>query len=180
MMDDDPLEFEVDREAVRRYLASFWMYTLGLPGLILAGGISNILSPALFGPQSFVANWVLTASLGAACFYVATLLAHRMAESDAATLRYWIDEGDNLRVDSGFFDRRRTSIPLDRLGDIVLHQGIITRGFGIWTLKIHIAGGRGRSSSVSLLGLKAPEKVRDLLLDERRKAIREIQTERYA
>jgi membrane protein YdbS with pleckstrin-like domain len=180
MMDDDPLEFEIDREGVRQYLAGVWIFALCLLGFGFAMVLANIVAHILFGRDAFFPALVLSVCFGAGIALIAVRLAHRIASAGAATQHYWIDAGGNLRVNSGLLFRSRISLPLDRIGHIILGQGPLTSWCGIWAMKVQNAGGQGPESPVTLLGLKSPEKVRDILLDERRKALREIQAERYA
>jgi len=52
-----------------------------------------------------------------------------LAGKQAAALKYWIQDS-TIRIDEGIFLRKRKSIPLDRITDIVLIQGSIMRFFG--------------------------------------------------
>ena len=179
-MDDDPLEFEVDREGVRMYLRILWFFGLGLPGFWLAIVFSNAIARVFFGPFFPGPSLVFSFFLGTGWAYTAVRLSHRIAPVGAAALRYWIDAGHNLRVEDGLLFHRRLTMPMDRIDDITVGQNPITRWCGIWGMKVRYTGGQRQGSTVLLLGLKSPEKIRDLLLDERRKALREIQAERYA
>jgi membrane protein YdbS with pleckstrin-like domain len=118
------------------------------------------------------AVWALVLDLGLgslgsvlALLWVAWLgrwLPRRQVEA----LRYRLD-GSTLRIDSGVYFLRRKAIPLDRITALVLVQGPLMRWMGIWGLKVQTGGAGLGAAGAILLGLKEPEKVRDVILQAR-------------
>jgi putative membrane protein len=149
-------EFEVDRDGLEAYFA--WGSLLLFVPFVFVFGIGLILAPI----------WWLT-------------LAWPLARWRAQAIRYWIDEAGLLRVDDGALFRSRASVPLDRVTDVVLRQGPLMHRFGIWSLWIQTGGIPAQLGGRTwiLYGLRSPEKVRDLILEERRKALQTMGMDRY-
>ncbi len=77
-------------------------------------------------------------------------------------LRWWrftyrIGDGE-LVIDEGLLNRRRRSVPFERIQDIAIEQGLFARLFGIVTVKIETAG--GKADDVALSGVKRSEAAR--------------------
>jgi uncharacterized membrane protein YdbT with pleckstrin-like domain len=90
-----------------------------------------------------------------------------LAGKQAAALKYWIQDS-TIRIDEGIFLRKRKSIPLDRITDIVLIQGPIMRFFGIWWLHLQTAGSNNQQGPEGVLqGVLDPEAVRDFIMEAR-------------
>jgi hypothetical protein len=174
-MDDDPLEFEVNHERNRQYFKVFGFLAFVLPGCGFGMFFTKILGPALFGPRSWAPLFLSPLLAGGIAYAAARILGRRMGGFGHSRNRYWVDAGHNLRVETGGGLEINLAIPLDRIDQVELLHGPLMSWGGVRALKVYIPGG-----PVTLLGLRSPEKVRDILLDERRKALREIQAERYA
>ena len=132
-------EFEIDREAVYRYLRTFVTLIMVLAGVWVfgAGLILGLLWYVGIGP------WV-----------------HRR---QVEALRYRLD-GATLRIDQGFIFLQRKSIPLDRVTDVVLTQGPLLRHFGIWQMKIQTAGTGQQLPEGTMVGVIDAEAARDLIM----------------
>jgi membrane protein YdbS with pleckstrin-like domain len=186
--------FSAQRDRVTRYL--YWRallllfvtlplafgLALGLCGVLVSTGYIiqdfgpdrrngySTVSPD-YGFELF-AVWALVLDLGLgslgsvlALLWVAWLgrwLPRRQVEA----LRYRLD-GSTLRIDSGVYFLRRKAIPLDRITALVLVQGPLMRWMGIWGLKVQTGGAGLGAAGAILLGLKEPEKVRDVILQAR-------------
>lgn len=87
-----------------------------------------------------------------------------LSSAQAQRLSYRL-EGTNLRVDAGVFVLVRASVPLDRVTDFRLFQGVLMRFFGIWGLSIQTAG--APVPEAVLVGLRDPHGVRDALVRAR-------------
>lgn len=138
-------EFEIDREAVFRYLRTLVTLIMVLAGVwaLGAGLVLGLLWYLAIGP------WV-----------------HRR---QVEALRYRLD-GATLRIDSGFIFLQRKSIPLDRVTDVVLVQGPLMRHFGVWQLRIQTAGTGQQLPEGAMLGVPDPEAARDLIMRRRDEA----------
>ena len=138
-------EFEIDREAVYRYLRTLVTLIMVLAGIWAfgAGLVLGFLWYVAIGP------WV-----------------HRR---QVEALRYRL-EGGTLRIDSGFIFLKRKSIPLDRVTDVVLVQGPLMRHFGVWQLRIQTAGTGQQMPEGAMIGVPDAEAARDLLMRRRDEA----------
>lgn len=141
------VEFEIDREAVYRYMVAYGVL-VSLLALIWVFGLGLILAPLCY--------WVL-----------GPLITRRQV----AALRYRLD-GTTLRIDQGFIFLSRKAIPLDRITDVVMAQGPLARRCGVWLLYIQTAGSGQPMPEGRMLGVVEPEKVRDLILARRDEAAR--------
>ena len=136
-------EFEIDRNAVERYFRVA-QSLLCLGGAIWIYDIGIILALVhYFAFSRWLCPW------------------------QANNLRYWLDE-NTLRADGGVFFLFRKSIPLERITDVALVQGPLLRFFGIWTMKIQTAGTSSLEPEATLYGVCEPEKIRELILSQRR------------
>lgn len=135
-------EFEIDRDAVYRYLLV--TYTL----------IVLIMTVWVFGAGILLAPlWWLVIGPPLHCRQV-------------RALRYWLD-GGTLRINQGFIFLQRKAIPLDRVTDIVLSQGPLARHYGVWNMKIQTAGTGQQMPEGTLVGVINAEAARDLILKRR-------------
>ena len=146
MNNSDKNEFPVKRQAVARY----FYYTQIL--IIIVVGI-----------------WFLGAGIVLAILHAITL-GPWLTKKQARAVKYWLD-GRTLRIDYGVLFLKRKAVPLDRITDMVLTQGPLLKLCGIWELRIQTAGTGQSMPEATLYGLSQPEQVRDLLLQERDKAV---------
>ena len=141
-MQDDQ-EFPIRTEKVASYF--FWLYFLVIAAATC--GLGLVLLP----------------------FY-AVLGGSWLSGAQAKALRYGL-QGSSLIVHGGVFFLARKTVPLDRVTDFVLVQGPLMRRKGIWAIKVQTAGmGHGMPEAV-LYGLEDPERVRDLLVEARDRAV---------
>jgi len=140
-MPEDIIELPIQREAISRYI-----YNVGIL-------ICLLVIPFWCVGLVLLPIWV---------FWLGKSLPLRQADA----LRYWIEDS-TLRVEEGVYFLRRKAIPLERITDIALVQGPLTRYFGLWLLQIQTSGMGTPVPEAALLGLCDPEKVRDLILSER-------------
>jgi membrane protein YdbS with pleckstrin-like domain len=99
-------EFSIKREQVARYFYYIQILMILLIGVwfLGIGIIIAIIFAFTFGP------W--------------------LSKKQAQVLKYWLD-CNTLRADSGVFSLKRKAVPLDRITDIVLAQGPLTKWCGI-------------------------------------------------
>jgi len=134
------IEFEIDRDAVEQYFRTSWsLLLLGMLGFYFGLGI--------------LLAWLFYYKIG-----------HRFCLRWVNALRYRL-EGDILRVDSGVLFLQRKSIPLERITDVALVQGLLLRHFGIWRMRIQTAG--SAQCEAVLIGVRDPEGVRETILSRR-------------
>jgi membrane protein YdbS with pleckstrin-like domain len=116
-----------------------------------------------------VGIWFLGAGIVLAILHAITL-GPWLTKKQAQAVKYWLD-GRTLRIDYGVLFLKRKAVPLDRITDMVLTQGPLLKLCGIWELRIQTAGTGQSMPEATLYGLSQPEQVRDLLLQERDKAV---------
>lgn len=127
---------EIQRDALYRYYCTI----ISLLGLLVLG-VGVIVT--------FLAVW---------------LFAHRWIRQWVDGMRYEIGDDVLWTRIPGWFSVEQ-SVPLARITDMTLWQGPIQRFFGIHSLRIQTAGGRGSVySGAVLIGLASPEAVRQDLL----------------
>jgi len=93
-----------------------------------------------------------------------------LVNKQASALKYWIQDS-TLRIDEGILFRKRKSIPLDRITDVVLIQGPVMRLLGIWALHVQTAGSNQQGPEGVLQGVLDPEAVRDSIMEARNQIV---------
>lgn len=88
------------------------------------------------------------------------------AKKQALALKVWLDQ-TTLRIDEGILTLKRKSIPLDRITDVMLVQGIGMRLCGIWSLQVQTAGSSEKVPEGTLHGIVDPEAIRDKIMEAR-------------
>ena len=80
-----------------------------------------------------------------------------------------------LEIRMGVFFRKESTIPLNRITDVRLHDGPVMRHYGLRGLKVETAGSSGQDSSSegNLIGVIDAEKFRDAVLAQRQLVIDE-------
>jgi putative membrane protein len=80
-----------------------------------------------------------------------------------------------LKFSKGLILRVEKTIPLENIQDLSFVGGPILRAFGLTMIKVETAGGGGahHSNAMSMIGLDDSEAFKNLILDQREKAIRE-------
>lgn len=86
------------------------------------------------------------------------------------SFRYRI-EGHDLITEQGVLSRTQRHIPLDRIQEIRIDQGVIQRMFGVVEAKVETGGGGGSEASLSVLSRSDAENLRRVVFD-RVKALR--------
>ena len=78
-----------------------------------------------------------------------------------------------VEIRKGVFMRKESTIPLDRITDVRLHDGPVMRHYGIRGLRLETAGQSGQyaSSEGDLVGVIDAVEFRDLILRQRQKAL---------
>jgi membrane protein YdbS with pleckstrin-like domain len=167
-------EFEIDREAVKRYFLSLLLLTClaccCLPVFpVIVGTVENLLDPP-DNPRDITLVLVFML-IGIPCVIITPffLVGRWLCPQKAHNLRYRL-EGSTLRVDDGVFFLSRKSIPLERISDVALAQGPLLRYYGIWAVRIQTTGS---ACEATLYGVREPEKIRELILSHRRCACHE-------
>jgi putative membrane protein len=72
-----------------------------------------------------------------------------------------------ILVADGVFTKVRKTIPLDKVTDIALVQGIFDRWFGLWRVQIQTASSGQAAPEAMLLGLQDPKAFRRRVLEQR-------------
>ena len=152
-------EFEIDRNAVRKYFVTTGILASLIPfsiilfwGLFILFAVGQLISIFLSPVVSLI-------------FVLIAAFVLWLCPKQANNLRYRL-EGNTLRADSGVFFLWRKSIPLERITDIVLFQGPLMRHYGIWAMRIQTAG--SAQCEATLYGVREPEKIRELILAQRK------------
>ncbi len=78
-----------------------------------------------------------------------------------------------LEVKKGVFFRKESTIPLNRITDLRLHDGPVMRHYGLRGLKVETAGSAGQeaSSEGDLIGVIEAEEFRNAVLEQRQRVI---------
>ena len=99
--------------------------------------------------------------------------------SHVAALDYQIED-HILHVEEGVFTYKRKAIPLDRVTDIRLVQGLLMRWLGIWRIDVQTASHGQMGAEGSLWAVEAPKEVRNQLLTARQVAVKAQRVEAAA
>lgn len=78
-----------------------------------------------------------------------------------------------LEINTGVFFRKESTVPLNRITDLRLHDGPVMRYFGLRGLKVETAGASGMDSGSegNLIGVVGAESFRDAVLAQRQNVI---------
>jgi putative membrane protein len=124
-------------------------------GLLKAArGIIPVAPLLLFGNKIY--GFMLLAAVVAST--IATALARYFSFS------YRI-EGAELITQHGVLDRRQRSIPLERIQEIRVEQGVLHRVFDVVDAKIETGGGEGAEASLSVLSRSEVERLRQAVFE---------------
>lgn len=119
-------------------------------GLLKAGrGIVPIIPLLLFGNKRL--------GLGLLALTVAGTVATTLARYFSFRFRI---EGDELITQQGLLERKQRSIPLTRIQEIRVEQGILHRFFDVVDAKIETGSGAGAEASLSVLARAEVERLR--------------------
>src|SRR5215813_2400781 len=114
-----------------------------------ARGIIPALSVLLFGNR--IQGFMLLTAI------VATSVATSLARYFSFTYRI---EGNELITQQGILGRKQRSIPLERIQEIRVEQGVLHRVFDVVDAKIETGGGGGAEASLSVLSRSEVERLR--------------------
>ena len=78
-----------------------------------------------------------------------------------------------LEIKTGVFFRKESTIPLNRVTDLRLHDGPVMRHYGLRGLKVETAGSSGQNSGSegNLIGVIDAEDFRNAVLAQRQKVV---------
>src|SRR5215475_6515829 len=119
-----------------------------------ARGIIPAIPLLLFGHRVY-GFMLLTAIIAST---VATALARYF------TFSYRI-EGNELITQHGVIERKQRSIPLERIQEIRVEQGVLHRVFDVVDAKIETGGGEGADASLSVLSRSEVERLRQAVFE---------------
>src|SRR5215468_4200076 len=123
--------------------------TIAFSLLKAARGIIPAMSLLFFGNKVY-GFMLLTA-------VVASTVATALARYFSFTYRI---EGNELITQHGILERKQRSIPLERIQEIRVEQGVLHRVFDVVDAKIETGGGGGAEASLSVLSRSEVERLR--------------------
>lgn len=78
---------------------------------------------------------------------------------------------EDIRVESGIFNRTARSVPFERIQDVSLEQKLVPRLFGLTAVKFETGAGKGEDLDLSYLEAEEAERLRDLVRERRDGAV---------
>ncbi len=81
---------------------------------------------------------------------------------DWMRFRYYFD-ADDIRIESGVFDRNARSIPYDRIQDVSIEQKLLPRLLGLAEVKFETGGGKGDEAKLSFVTAADAERLREVV-----------------
>ncbi|MDA9858192.1 PH domain-containing protein [Rubripirellula sp.] len=155
----------VQRDGVRMSLDVRWIWLGRMIGMVLLGVVAVLSVSSTYRiylsipvPQNLFVPfvWVVLLVLGAGLAWIIPLQRYR----------HWSYQlGDQvLVICHGVISRVVVAIPLSRLQHVDLHDGPITRRFGLSSLEIHTAGTRAASQVIPGLSHQTARELRDQLI----------------
>jgi uncharacterized membrane protein YdbT with pleckstrin-like domain len=81
-----------------------------------------------------------------------------------------------LLVSDGVLNKVRKTIPLDKVTDLSLTQGIVERRLGLWRLNVQTASSGHAVPEASLFALTDPKAFRRMVLDRREAWLEQLET----
>lgn len=129
------------------------------PASIFMGWLRRLPSFAVAIPALIFAKqgWIVLAGLGGV-FLVSALLAWLRWRS----FTYRID-GDALVIEQGLISRSRRAIPLERIQDVSIEQGVLARLLGVVKVKIETGGGVADEGSLESVSVAEARRLRETL-----------------
>jgi putative membrane protein len=129
------------------------------PASIFMGWLRRLPSFAVAIPALIFAKqgWIVLAGLGAV-FLVSALLAWLRWRH----FTYRID-GDALVIEQGLLSRSRRAIPLERIQDVSIEQGVLARILGVVKVKIETGGGTADEGSLESVSAAEAHRLRETL-----------------
>ncbi|MGB1249699.1 MAG: PH domain-containing protein [Candidatus Promineifilaceae bacterium] len=163
------IPFSIQKSALKQYL--YWTNLVGM-GLFTAT-MYGMLSIPIILEEKFALRWLGIHAVWMSLLYIVYIVVYRWyAEQYANGLRYELD-GETLRVHQGVFNLERKAIPLDRVTDIMMTQGIVMRWLGIWRVDVQTAGMGGMMGAEGTMhAIAEPKHIRDTLLAARSQLVK--------
>ena len=121
-----------------------------LPALIF------VLLPFL-GGASDTSNWIWLGFLG-----IYSLVALPLIVAQYVRFQYWITSREVV-IHSGVFTRRKRSIPLDRIQNIVIERSLLPRLMGTAKVKIETAGSKTTEGVLEYVTLREAQHIRQVV-----------------
>ncbi len=157
-------EFGADSELKRLYRVYL--------AVVVLGGFLWWLIPVVVVVVLYVGFWVgvLVALLSLVPLLVAAGIALYWIPKFYASISYVLED-DKITVTKGVWWKTRSFVPYNRITNINIYQGPISRRFGLGSLSIQTAGFSGTSSSGTrvaeavILGVKNFEEIKDIILN---------------
>lgn len=132
--------------------------------------IRNLLLPALFMLITRTEGWLGLILL----FVVGLSLVGALVRYFTFTYRI---QGGELITRQGVLERRERNIPLTRVQDLRIEQGLVHRLLGVVDLHVETAGGQGAEASLSVLSRRDAELLRRAMFEQVSVAGAERETE---
>lgn len=163
------IPFSIQQSVFTRYLR--WTNLIGWSAFWLT--MYGTLSIPILIDDEFALRWLGIHAVWMGLVWLLSLVyIYWYTKQFVNGLQYELD-GDTVRINEGVFTLQRKAIPLDRITDIMLTQGVIMRWFGIWQLDVQTASlGSMGGPEGTLYGIAEPKHVRDTLLAARSQAAR--------
>ena len=80
----------------------------------------------------------------------------------------YILEEDRLIVNEGIFTKTQRYVLYKQITDLTISQGILERHYGVFSLRVRTTGSGAAPSTALLLGIGDPEKIRTILLGQKK------------
>ncbi|MGE3438063.1 MAG: PH domain-containing protein [Blastocatellales bacterium] len=128
--------------------------TIAFGLLKAARGIIPVIPLLLFGNKTF--------GLIALVAIIASTIATSLARYFSFSYRI---EGNELITQQGILERKQRSIPLERIQEIRVEQGVLHRVFDVVDAKIETGGGEGAEASLSVLSRAEVERLRQAVFE---------------
>jgi hypothetical protein len=170
----DTIEFEIDRDALRRYLRFKWFLSW-LAGLAFIGGMMGLMTVAdrldthdYGGMLEFlmllargVGSGVIGSAILSTILYF--LLSHRLAAVTSGSLRVVV-EGAFLRIIRHGHVRMDRKLHFRSIVDYTTLESALMRYFGVMALQMTTTGGSNQGG-LQIIGLQKCADVRDKLAE---------------
>lgn len=140
-----------------------WALAAGWSSVLWIGLVVLSLPFVLFAPCFAVPLAIVVAGLGAA-----GLLG--LARRYVASLRCVLTTR-SLRASGGVLTKWERAVPLDKVTDLAVSQGLVSRWFNVEHLSIETAGGASAGATVHLYGLENPREFRRAVLEQRDRVV---------
>ncbi len=162
------MRFEIQNNQLSRFLRTNYALMIGLLGFM---SLFLPISIMLAEDARVSTIWTVVGIFATVLILGYALMAW-MVRAFTQSLSYEAKNGI-LYINEGFVVYRRKSIPLDRVTDFRLVQGLLMRTFGIWKIEVQTAGANGAGGAEGVLwAVQGPLATRDTLLQLRDAAVK--------